>query len=647
MTNQRRRQYTQSQGLNLSHQRTNAAVTSVTASASPSSSSAAAISSNQYRTNNEVGLNLSLQNGMNLSNNRHNSGESTNGEQQQQQQQSYYYTSSMSNGYINLSTQKYPSTGNGASASYNKTGSSNFQANVSSDKSANQRNNSPLNLTAHQKNLTVVQQGTDNAGRQKFQSQNSFSDLRQPQQQQQFYQECSYGYVTDMSQSSYQQPQQQQQQQPQQQGYSGDGASGDGFYAFNNQGQVDFGNNGYHTGIQSNASSAGTATTTTTSKIRLMCASCCQEFSTTSELNRHMEKHTQEMDASSNNSRLFFCSTCGVQTKDQQALCSHMSRSHGVKDNWNASSCQQQPQIIQQQQPFNRTTTYSDCNFANSQDLSSGATSRHTMVPVSNQEVAIPSDMSSATTAAPPPPGLTNNSTSKTEDIPESCLDCSMTFSSGLDLRKHIDLAHKGRQTDMRYQCLHCAQEFPDKPSHKAHVELHLKEKPFKCNKCGMHLSSQAVMNRHIKRVHGNKENLFQCEECGKRFYERYDLHKHVKRHLRNSGLPKCGTCGKTFSDEKLKEKHKCKVKVRNGPGFPCEICESVLDSKVLWGVHMWKHTKDSKYIIPAEMPPSQDDGKTKETETTSTGASSQPLCLQKKDAPTTMAQKQVGMVSV
>ena len=40
----------------------------------------------------------------------------------------------------------------------------------------------------------------------------------------------------------------------------------------------------------------------------------------------------------------------------------------------------------------------------------------------------------------------TNNSSKKTDEPIQSCHGCSMTFSSGLDLRKHIDLAHKGRQ---------------------------------------------------------------------------------------------------------------------------------------------------------------------------------------------------------
>ena len=53
----------------------------------------------------EVGLNLSLQNGINLSRNSQDSGGGAG------QNGSYYYTSNVTSGYINLSTQKYPIQG--------------------------------------------------------------------------------------------------------------------------------------------------------------------------------------------------------------------------------------------------------------------------------------------------------------------------------------------------------------------------------------------------------------------------------------------------------------------------------------------------------------------------------------------------------
>ena len=59
-----------------------------------------------------------------------------------------------------------------------------------------------------------------------------------------------------------------------------------------------------------------------------------------------------------------------------------------------------------------------------------------------------------------------------------SCSECSLHFPTGVDLKKHIDLAHRGRQGGKRYQCLQCAAEFDDIKSHKIHVDAHALEKP-------------------------------------------------------------------------------------------------------------------------------------------------------------------------
>jgi DNA-directed RNA polymerase subunit RPC12/RpoP len=202
-----------------------------------------------------------------------------------------------------------------------------------------------------------------------------------------------------------------------------------------------------------------------------------------------MEKHQQQEMQNQSSGGGLFCSTCGAQVKDESALFSHMSRSHGVKEVnggggvsvWSGSSAANNSGY-RYQQPFARK--------------------EHP-----------PPQQTDYTGALVP---NTNNSTKKTGEPVQSCHGCSMTFSSGLDLRKHIDLAHKGRQagggvgaaaatatsmevtagcsapaalssaaatsssSSMPYQCMECAKEFADIPSLKAHRAEHLKERPFK-----------------------------------------------------------------------------------------------------------------------------------------------------------------------
>ncbi len=46
-----------------------------------------------------------------------------------------------------------------------------------------------------------------------------------------------------------------------------------------------------------------------------------------------------------------------------------------------------------------------------------------------------------------------------------------------------------------------------------------------------------------------------------------------------------------------MQDAHRCKMA---GPElkFQCEMCDTRLETKVAWGAHMWKHTKDMKYIM-------------------------------------------------
>jgi predicted RNA-binding Zn-ribbon protein involved in translation (DUF1610 family) len=151
-------------------------------------------------------------------------------------------------------------------------------------------------------------------------------------------------------------------------------------------------------------------------------------------------------------------------------------------------------------------------------------------------------------------------------------------------------LAHKGRQGGKKYQCLQCAAEFDDIKGHRDHVEGHALEKPFKCGKCGLHLTNASGLKRHLRRVHDKAGPMHKCLECSKTFFERFDLSRHLKVH----SVPKCDKCGKAKAKDK---NHICKPVKVSDPELECTICHAQLDSKVKWGFHMWKHTKDPAYI--------------------------------------------------
>ena len=275
-------------------------------------------------------------------------------------------------------------------------------------------------------------------------------------------------------------------------------------------------------------------------KIRLFCQSCSQEFATSNELNKHMEKHNHQLNS--------LCGTEGGGGVGNQSSCDNNA-------NWNNS---------------NQAMNYS------------------------SKEIVVTTDKTSAK------PEIVNAN----EPI-STCSECRLHFPTGIDLKKHIDLAHQGRQGGKKYQCLQCLAEFDDIKSHKAHVEGHALEKPFKCDKCGLHLSNASGLKKHQRRVHEKSGPTYQCDQCNKSFFDKFDLSRHVRTHL---DRPKCDKCGKVKSHKE--KKHVCKPPEPSDPALQCTICTVFLDSKVKWGFHMWKHTKNPAYI------------QTKPTKT------SMPLCL-------------------
>ena len=55
----------------------------------------------------------------------------------------------------------------------------------------------------------------------------------------------------------------------------------------------------------------------------------------------------------------------------------------------------------------------------------------------------------------------------------------------------------------------------------------------------------------------------------------------------------KCPTC-----DKRLRKGHVCKEDPSKKTDFKCKFCEAYLDNEVSLGFHLWKHTKDAKYIV-------------------------------------------------
>ena len=152
------------------------------------------------------------------------------------------------------------------------------------------------------------------------------------------------------------------------------------------------------------------------------------------------------------------------------------------------------------------------------------------------------------------------------------------------------------------FQCITCAKKFSSKTDLVIHLGEHNEVKPFKCDVCNLGFSHLSAKRRHEKGHYSGKSE--QCPECPKAFTRKSDLTQHLKSHGRNSLKFACPDCAAVFRTEKKLSGHHCSGGRPPARQLQCGLCEVVLASKVAWGVHMWKHTKDSSYILTSESDP-------------------------------------------
>jgi len=154
----------------------------------------------------------------------------------------------------------------------------------------------------------------------------------------------------------------------------------------------------------------------------------------------------------------------------------------------------------------------------------------------------------------------------KNHNVRQSCIDCSLTFSTRVQLRDHLQLKP--------FSCDCCSLHYHSKTALQLHLVEQMKIKAgsdFKITKAQTlevkshqaQLSSSNHLALHMDMHSGSK---FKCGHCGAQYLHKSHLAKHVKlkhvsklgvlkRHLdrnkidtRNKNLADCSICWKTFS---------------------------------------------------------------------------------------------------
>ncbi|KAM0209560.1 hypothetical protein ACHAQI_006299 [Fusarium lateritium] len=124
---------------------------------------------------------------------------------------------------------------------------------------------------------------------------------------------------------------------------------------------------------------------------------------------------------------------------------------------------------------------------------------------------------------------------------------CSKKFVGNKELQDHCKNEHvKNLNKDKPVKCEICGIMLSAKQSLEQHMRTHSGEKPWKCEHpgCDARFKQQSALTMHMRTHTGEKP--LQCEICGKRFGESSNLSKHRRTHnVRGNHV--CEHCGKDF----------------------------------------------------------------------------------------------------
>lgn len=104
-------------------------------------------------------------------------------------------------------------------------------------------------------------------------------------------------------------------------------------------------------------------------------------------------------------------------------------------------------------------------------------------------------------------------------------------------------------------QCEKCAKVFNHTGKYKKHLLSHEQLKPHKCPQCGISLSAEWVLKRHLETKHSGVKpyTCFQCNSC---FTSKDHLHRHLNTRKHTPFV--CEKCSKEFRRINAFHKHRC-----------------------------------------------------------------------------------------
>ena len=142
------------------------------------------------------------------------------------------------------------------------------------------------------------------------------------------------------------------------------------------------------------------------------------------------------------------------------------------------------------------------------------------------------------------PRGKENRNFQNLKMVGETKKKCQICGKGVKDLKRHMNVHSKERP----FKCEDCGEGFTRKPTLTRHLQTHTNERPSKCEQCDYVTTFSHNLKRHIKTKHSDKLRwICGLSYCGREFNTMQGLEAHTKVHTGEKPF-KCQLCSWEFT---------------------------------------------------------------------------------------------------